>query len=56
MLPKYLTSVKKVDNEEKMSGMAIFTGDILMEDAYFAIPVRSTISFGKILYSLILII
>lgn len=49
MLPKYLTSVKKVDNEEKMSGMAIFTGDILMEDAYFAIPVRSTISFGKIL-------
>ena len=49
MIPKYDTSVKKVDNEEKMSGMAIFTGDIRMDDALFAIPVRSTISYGKIL-------
>ena len=49
MLPEYKTSVKKVDNEEKMSGMAIFTGDIRMDDALFAIPVRSTISFGKLL-------
>lgn len=49
MLPKYNKSVKKVDNEEKMSGMAIFTGDIRMDDALFAIPVRSTISYGKIL-------
>lgn len=48
-LPNYNTSVKKVDNEDKMSGMAIFTGDIHMDDALFAIPVRSTISFGKIL-------
>ncbi len=49
MLPNYKTSVTKVDNEEKMSGMAIFTGDILMDEAYFAIPVRSTISYGKLL-------
>ena len=49
MLPNYKTSVKKVDNEEKMSGMAIFTGDIRMDNAYFAIPVRSTISYGKLL-------
>ena len=48
MLPKYITSVKKVDNEEKMSGMAIFTGDIRMDNALFAIPVRSTISHGKL--------
>lgn len=49
MLPNYKTSVKKVDNEEKMSGKAIFTGDILMDEAYFAIPVRATISYGKLL-------
>ena len=49
MLPNYKTSVKKVDNEDKMSGMAIFTGDIRCDKAYFAIPVRSTISYGKIL-------
>ena len=49
MLPNYKTSVTKVDNEEKMSGMAIFTGDILMDEAYFAIPVRATISYGKLL-------
>ena len=48
-LPNYKTSVKKVDNEDKMSGMAIFTGDIRMDNALFAIPVRSTISYGKIL-------
>ena len=49
MLPNYNTSVKKVDNEEKMSGMAIFTGDIRMDNALFAIPVRSTISRGRLL-------
>ena len=49
MLPKYKTSVTKVDNEEKMSGKAIFTVDIKMDDAYFAIPVRATISYGKLL-------
>ena len=49
MLPEYKTSVKKVDNEEKMSGMAIFTGDIQMDNALFAITVRSAISYGKIL-------
>ena len=48
MLPNYKTSVKKVDNEAKMSGRAIFTGDIEMEGAYFAINVRSSISYGKI--------
>ena len=49
MLPNYHTSVKKVDNEEKMAGTAIFTTDIHMDGALFAIPVRSTISYGKIL-------
>ncbi len=49
MIHQYKDSVKKVDNEEKMSGMAIFTGDIKMDDAYFAIPVRSSISYGKLL-------
>ena len=49
MIQEYKTSVKKVDNEEKMSGMAIFTGDIQMDEAYFAIPVRSTVSYGKLL-------
>ncbi len=49
MLPEYKTSVKKVDNEEKMSGMAIFTGDIQMDNALFAIQVRSTVSYGKLL-------
>ena len=49
MINEYKTSVKKVDNEEKMSGMAIFTGDIRMDNALFAIPVRSTVSHGKIL-------
>ena len=49
MLPNYKTSVKKVDNEEKMAGTAIFTTDIHMDRALFAIPVRSTISYGKIL-------
>ena len=48
MLPNYKTSVKKVDNEDKMSGLAIFTGDIQMDGALFALPVRSTISYGKI--------
>ena len=49
MLPNYKTSVKKVDNEEKMSGMAIFTNDIHMDKALYAIQVRSTISHGKLL-------
>lgn len=49
MINEYKTSVKKIDNEEKMSGMAIFTGDIRMDNALFAIPVRSTVSHGKIL-------
>ncbi len=49
MLPNYKSSVTKVDNEEKMSGMAVFTGDIQMDEAYFAIPVRSKVAHGKIL-------
>ena len=48
MLPKFETSVKKVDNEEKMSGMAIFTNDIRMDDAYFAVQVRSEKAYAKI--------
>lgn len=47
-MKKFDTSVKKVDNEEKMSGMAIFTGDIRMDDAYFAIPVRSEKAHAKL--------
>ena len=49
MLPEYKTSVTKVDNEDKMSGMAIFTSDIQMDNAYFAIQVRANISHGKVL-------
>lgn len=49
MLPEYKTSVKKVDNEEKMAGLAVFTDDIQMDGVLTAIPVRSTISYGKIL-------
>ena len=49
MLPKFDTSVKKVDNEEKMSGMAIFTNDIHMDNAYFAKQVRSTKAHAKLL-------
>ena len=41
MLPEYKTSVKKVDNEEKMAGAALFTNDIRMDNAYFAVQVRS---------------
>ena len=49
MLPKFDTSVKKVDNEEKMSGMAIFTNDIHMDNAYFAKQVRSTKAHAKLI-------
>ena len=48
MLPKFETSVKKVDNEDKMSGKAIFTDDIQMEGVLTAIPLRATIAKGKI--------
>ena len=47
-MKKFDTSVTKVDNEEKMSGMAIFTGDIRMDDAYFAIQVRSEKAHAKL--------
>ncbi|MCQ2802553.1 MAG: xanthine dehydrogenase family protein molybdopterin-binding subunit [Bacilli bacterium] len=49
MLPEYKTSVKKVDNEEKMSGKALFTDDIQMDGVLSAVTVRSKISKGKIL-------
>ena len=49
MLPEYKTSVKKVDNEEKMSGRALFTDDIQMDDILSAVALRSTIIKGKIL-------
>ena len=48
MLPKFDTSVKKVDNEEKMAGSAIFTNDIQMDNAYFATQVRSEKAHAKI--------
>ena len=49
MLPEYKTSVKKVDNEEKMAGSALFTNDIQMDGAYFAIQVRSEKAHAKLL-------
>ncbi len=49
MIPKYLTSVKKVDNEEKMAGLALFTDDIQVEGAYFAVTLRSEKAHAKIL-------
>ena len=49
MLPKFDTSVKKVDNEEKMCGKAIFTNDIQMDGVLFAKQVRSTKAHAKLL-------
>ena len=49
MLPKFNTSVKKVDNEEKMAGEALFTNDIQMDGVYFAQQVRSEKAHAKIL-------
>lgn len=49
MLPKYKTSVTKVDNAEKMAGKAIFTDDIQMDGVLTAVSVRSTISRGRIM-------
>ena len=49
MLPEYKTSVKKVDNEDKMAGSALFTNDIQMDNAYFAIQVRSEKAHAKLL-------
>ncbi len=48
MRNQFLTSVKKVDNEEKMSGEALFTDDIQMEGVLTAIMIRSTIARGRI--------
>ena len=47
-MKKFDTSVKKVDNEEKMAGSAIFTGDIRMDNAYFAVQVRSERAHAKL--------
>ena len=47
-MKKYENSVKKVDNEEKMAGLAIFTGDIQMDNAYFAVQVRSEKAHAKL--------
>ena len=49
MLPNYNTSVTKVDNEAKMSGEALFTNDINVEGAYYAIQVRSEKAHAKLL-------
>ena len=48
MIPKYKNSVKKVDNEDKMSGRAIYTDDIQMDDVLVAVSLRSTIAHGFI--------
>ena len=45
----YKTSVKKIDNEEKMAGEAIYTYDISLPGMLYAKTVRTTISKGKIL-------
>lgn len=45
----YKNSVKKVDNEDKMSGRAVYVDDIQMDNIQCAVSVRSTISYGKIL-------
>ena len=42
-------STVKIDNEDKMAGKAIFTDDIVFQDALYVVFVRSTISKGKIL-------
>lgn len=49
MLPEYKTSVKKVDNEDKMSGKALFTDDIQMDGVLTAVSLRSKISKGKLI-------
>ena len=48
-MKKFDNSVTKVDNEEKMAGLALFTNDIKMEDEYFAVQVRSERSHAKLL-------
>jgi len=49
-MKKYFpNSTIKIDNEEKMAGKALFTDDLMCEDAQFVAFVRSTISKGKIL-------
>lgn len=45
----YKTSVRKIDNEEKMAGEALYTYDISFKDMLYAKTVRATISKGKIL-------
>ena len=47
-MKKFENSVTKVDNEEKMAGLALFTNDIKMDDEYFAVQVRSERSHAKI--------
>ena len=49
-MKKYFpNSTVKIDNEEKMAGQAIFTDDIVFENALTVAFVRSTICKGKIL-------
>lgn len=48
-LPIYSNSVKKVDNEDKMSGRALFTDDYFIKDSLVAVTLRSSIAKGKIL-------
>ena len=49
-MKKYFpNSTVKIDNEDKMAGKAIFTDDIVYQNALYVVFVRSTISKGKIL-------
>ena len=49
MPSNFKNSTVKIDNEEKMAGSALFTNDIRMDNAYFAIQVRSEKAHAKLL-------
>lgn len=44
----FKNSTRKIDNEEKMSGEALFVDDISVKDALFVRAIRSSIPCGKI--------
>ena len=47
-MTKFATSVKKVDNEDKCRGAALFVDDIKMENMLYAKSIRATIACGEI--------
>lgn len=50
MPSRFKDSVTKVDNEEKMSGKALFTDDLPFKDFLWVRPLRSNIASGRIKY------